>query len=403
MPDFAYIARDTTGKKVSGLLTAPSRRDVVATLGKQSLFPLEVKDAQAGAAVAQVRRGRKVRPQVMAVVYAQLADLLRSGVPLLRALEVVKNQSSQAALKEVMAEVYSAVEDGTNIADAMQANSRAFSEMAISMVRAGAEGGFLEDALARVAQFTEQQQDLKSRTSGALAYPAFLAVVGVAVVLVLVVFFVPRFETLFARLRDRGELPALTDILLWVSHTLGHWGWLVLIVFVGVGAFVRKRLSTEAGRIWSDRLKLRLPGIGRIFQNLAVARFCRVLGTLLHNGVPILRSLEISSAAAGNRVLEAAIKEAAENISAGQSLAKPLGASGYFPPEVVEMIAVAEESNTLEGVLTNISDSLEKRTFRRLDLIVRLLEPLMLLVMAGMVLLVVIALLMPVLKMSTTM
>src|SRR5262249_45670950 len=150
-----------------------------------------------------------------------------------------------------------------------------------------------------------------------------------------------------------------------------------------------------------DRLKLRVPLCGPIFQNLAVARFCRVLGTLLHNGVPILRSLEISSEAAGNRILAAAITEAAENISAGQSLAKPLAASGYFPPEVVEMIAVAEESNTLESVLTSISDSLERRTFRRLDLVVRLLEPIMLLGLAGVVLLVVIALLMPVLKMSS--
>ena len=138
------------------------------------------------------------------------------------------------------------------------------------------------------------------------------------------------------------------------------------------------------------------------FQNLAVARFCRVLGTLLHNGVPILRSLEIASSAAGNRILAAAITSAAENISAGQSLAKPLAVSGYFPGEVVEMIAVAEESNTLETVLTSISDSLERRTERRLELMVRLLEPLMLLLLAGVVLMVVIALLMPVMKMSTT-
>ncbi|HTQ38112.1 MAG TPA: type II secretion system F family protein [Pirellulales bacterium] len=400
MPDFAYIARDHTGRKVSGTLSASSRRDVVASLGKQSLFPLEVKDAVADN-VVHVKRGRKVKPQVMATVYAQLADLLRSGVPLLRALEVLKNQSSQPALKEVMGEVYTAVEDGTSIADAMQTNPRAFSEMAISMVRAGAEGGFLEDALARVAQFTEQQQDLKNRTTGALAYPAFLAVVGVTVVTVLIVFFVPKFEDLFARLRDRGELPALTDALLAVSHTLGSWVGLVILGAMVMGfLFARKKLSTEAGRVWSDRMKLKLPAIGGIFQSLAVARFCRVLGTLLHNGVPILRSLEISSAAAGNRILGAAISEAAENISAGQSLAKPLGASGYFPPEVVEMIAVAEESNTLESVLTTISDALERRTFRRLDLMVRLLEPMMLLLLAGMVLIVVIALLMPVMQMS---
>jgi general secretion pathway protein F/type IV pilus assembly protein PilC len=401
MPDFAYIARDNTGRKVSGTLSAPSRRDVVASLGKQSLFPVEVKDAPVGS-VVRVKRGRKVKPQMMAVVYAQLSDLLRSGVPLLRSLEVLRNQCSHAGLKEVLDDVYAAVEDGANIADAMQAHPRAFSEMAISMVRAGAEGGFLEDALARVAQFTEQQQDLKNRTTGALAYPAFLAIVGVSVVAVLIVFFVPKFEDLFKRLEERGELPAVTTGLLAVSHAAATWGWLMAMVVIAGVVFVRNKLATEQGRIWSDRLKLRIPMGGPIFQNLAVARFCRVLGTLLHNGVPILRSLEISSAATGNRVLSAAITEAAENISAGQSLAKPLGASGYFPPEVVEMIAVAEESNTLETVLTSISDSLERRTFRRLDLMVRLLEPVMLLLLAGVVLVVVIALLLPVLKMSTT-
>src|SRR5215471_15796191 len=199
MPDFAYVARDNTGRKVSGTISAASRREVVSSLGRQSLFPLEVKTAEAGT-VVQVKRGRRIKAQLMATVYAQMADLLRSGVPLLRSLEVLKNQSSNAALGEVLSEVHAAVEDGTNLADAMQVHPRAFSEMAVSMVRAGGEGGFLEDALARVAQFTEQQQDLKNRTSGALAYPAFLAIVGVSVVTVLIIFFVPKFEELFKRL-----------------------------------------------------------------------------------------------------------------------------------------------------------------------------------------------------------
>ncbi len=273
--------------------------------------------------------------------------------------------------------------------------------MAVSMIRAGGEGGFLEDALARVASFTEQQQDLKGRTSGALAYPIFLAVVGLSVVTILIVFFVPKFEELFARLKARGELPPITEYLLAVSHTMAKWILPLIVVIVGIILYIRNYLQTEEGKFARDRLQIRLPMVGGIFKNLAVARFCRVLGTLLHNGVPILRSLEIASAATGNRVLGSAITEAAENISAGQSLAKPLAASGHFPPEVVEMIAVAEESNTLETVLGNIADSLERRTFRRLDLMVRLIEPIMLLLLAGIVLVVVIALLMPVLKMSS--
>jgi len=166
--------------------------------------------------------------------------------------------------------------------------------------------------------------------------------------------------------------------------------------------FTRLRLATEQGRLWRDGLLLRLPVAGKIFLNLAAARFCRVLGTMLRNGVPILRALEISSDAAGNRLLAAAIRSAAENISAGQSLARPLAACGHFPGAVVEMIAVAEESNSLDRVLVEIADSLDRRTWRQLDLAVRLLEPLMLLVLAVVVLLLAIALLMPVIKMGST-
>ena len=222
------------------------------------------------------------------------------------------------------------------------------------------------------------------------------------VVTVLIVFFVPRFEGLFDRLREEGELPALTIGLLWTSHQSWRWGWLVLLAAVAAGWYLRRWLGTEAGRLWSDRVRLKLPLVGPIFLSLAVARFCRVLGTLLRNGVPILRSLESSSEATGNRVLAEAVRKASENISAGQPLAKPLAASGQFPPIVVEMIAVAEQANTLEKVLLEIADSLERRTWRRLDLAVRLIEPILLLILATAVLLVVIALLLPVLKMGTT-
>ena len=161
-------------------------------------------------------------------------------------------------------------------------------------------------------------------------------------------------------------------------------------------------METDAGRWWADSVRLKLPLLGPVFLGLAVSRFCRVLGTLLHNGVPILRSLQISRDATGNRVLAAAIGEATENISAGQPLAGPLGASGQFPPIVVEMIAVAEQANNLETVLLSVAETQERQTWRRLDLTVRLLEPIMLLILAGIILILVIALLLPVLRMSST-
>jgi len=399
MPEFAYIARNMKGERVSGKLSAASQREAVTTLSGQALFPIEVKGEKP--ASASLFSGRRVGGQLLAVTFAQMASLLRSGVPLMRSLEVLRDQSSNNRLKEILTAVYDDVEQGATLGEAMGKHQRVFGEMAVNMVRAGGEGGFLEDALDRVATFTEEQEDLKGRTIGALAYPAFIGVVGTLVVTGLIVFFVPKFAVMFARLRERGELPWMTDLLLNFSDALRTYGILGIVAGVAVGVFIYYKVKTPSGRRMADLIKIRLPMIGPIFQNLAVARFCRVLGTLLHNGVPIIRSLEISSAASGNRVLSEAIEDASENISSGESLAEPLAGSGHFPTTVVEMISVAEESNSLDTVLVDIADGLERRTFRRLDLMVRLIEPIMLLILAGVVLVVVISLLLPVIKMSS--
>ena len=418
MTDFTYIARDRKGQKVNGRVSAGSQRDALALLDARALFPLEVKAEEAKAARGKFKR---VRPQLAAITYNQLSSLLRSGVPLLRSLELLRDQTSHSGLRFVLGEVSARVEDGATLAEALGVYPQVFGEMAINMIRAGGEGSFLEEALERVAEFTENQQDLKSRTLGAVAYPMFLAVVGTLVVIVLVVFFVPmvvavfgtlvvtvlvvffvpQFEDLFARLRERGELPVLTEWMMALSAALrGWWGLVILLVLGSVGAYVSMLLRTDAGRLLRDRVKLKLPVVGTIFRNMAVSRFCRVLGTMLHNGVPIIRSLEVSAEATGNRVLQRAITDAAENVTAGESLAAPLAASGQFPSTVVEMIAVSEEAANMDSVLKDIADSLEKQTWRRLELFVRMLEPLILLILAGAVLIVALALLMPMFKMS---
>jgi len=399
MQEFSYIARTTEGEKVTGAITAGTEREALANLAGQSLFPLDVR---ADAPLATPSKVRRVPAQLRATMYAQLADLLRSGVPLLRSLSVLMRQTTHSGLKEVLGEVHRHVEDGATLAEAMGRYPRVFGEMSISMIRAGGEGGFLEEALKRVADFTEAQEDLRKRTTGALAYPVFLGVVGTLVVIVLMIFFVPNFENLFDDLRARGELPVVTDMLLNTSAVMGQYWIYISVALVVAGFFLARWLQTDQGRLVLDRVRLKLPIIGKVFLSLAVARFCRVLGTLLHNGVPIVRSLEISADATGNKVLGLAVIEASENISAGESLAGPLASSGHFPPMVTEMVAVAEESNTLENVLLDIADSLERRTWRQLDIAVRLIEPIMLLMLASVVLVLVIALLLPVLKMSTT-
>lgn len=394
MPDYAYTARDMSGHKKSGVLTAKSQHDVLTQLDAQSLIPVEISVAKAGGAA----KGKRISGQVMANTYNQLAALLRSGVPLLRALTVMSSQASKPALKSVLEEVKQKVEEGEALPEAMARYPGAFNDMAVNMVRAGTEGGFLEDALERVAAFTEQQEDLKGRAAGALAYPIFLGFVGTSVVAVLIIFFVPKFETLFAKLRDEGSLPMATDLLLNFSAMLqSYWFLLIAAMVAGLFALI-SFLRTDNGKYWLDWAKIKVPMFGPIFLNLAVARFCRVLGTLLENGVPILRSLDISRKAAGNQILSTSIAKASENITAGEKLATPLAVSGHFPNQVVEMISVAEESNTLDTVMVQISDSLEKTTFRRLDILVRLLEPLMLLIMAGIVFFIVLALMVPLLN-----
>lgn len=398
MPQFTYTARNIDGTKVSGTMSANSERDVIGALSKQSLFPIQVETPQEA---KPLTFGGGVSDQKIAVFYEQLASLLNNGVPLLRSLCILRDQTKLPTLKTALNDVISRVEDGENLSDAFNRHPKIFSEMAVNMARAGAEGGFLEDALSRVATFTEQAAELRGRTIGAMIYPAVLFSMGSVIVAVLLVYFVPKFESMFETLRASGNLPWPTEVLLAFSTRIQFWGLPILVLMLIAFFALRYQIQTPRGRQIFDGIKIKIPMLGSIFLNLSVARFCRVLGTLLKNGVPILKALEISRDAAGNKVLSDAIAKASENITAGESLSVPLRKSGHFPHDVTEMISVAEESNSLDTVLVNISDGLEKQTIRRLDLMVKLIEPLMLMVMAAVVLVVVVALLLPIMKMGS--
>ncbi len=398
MAEFTYEAISATGQRSTGKLSGNSEREIAAQLDAKGLYPVRITPIHRTVG----RLGGGVRARHMAVFYSQLADLLRSGVPLLRSLDILERMNAHPNLQAAVRDVRAKVAEGTGLAQAMAQHPKVFDELAISMVRAGQEGGFLEDVLKRIADFTEHQEELKAKVVGALAYPVFLAIIGFIVLNVLIIVFVPRFEPIFARLRERGELPALTTWLIALSHFMWPWGLLGFGVLVGAFILFRTKGMTPRIRYQYDRLKLRIPAAGKIFLNLGISRFTRILGTLLHNGIPILRSLEIAKDSTGNRVLTAAIERSAENVTAGAKLAAPLGACPYFPRDIVEMIAIAEESNSLETVLVEIADSLEKRTARQLELFVRLLEPVMLLVMAAVVLVVVAGLMLPIFKMGST-
>lgn len=385
---------------MSGLLTASSEKDALAALSARSLFPTRILPSE-NSAKSSGSGAKRVPSRYLTIFYNQLADLLRSGVPLLRSLQLLEEQTSHAVMRVVVQDVREQVADGSRLFEAMRRHPKTFNFLSISMVRAGEEGGFLEDVLSRISAFNEHQEELRGRVTGAMVYPLFLMTVGMAIVTVMMIWFVPEFASIFDRMKDQGTLPWATTTLLALSDGLQSYGLLILFGLIAVISGVVSFSRSPEGIRKIDQWKLRIPGLGGILQNLAVARFCRMLGTLLRNGVPILQSLRIARDASGNVILSEAIGNAADNVSSGQSLAVPLRASGQFSRDLIEMIAVGEEANNLEDVLINVADNLEKRTGRRIDMVVRLLEPLLLLVMASVVTFVIAALLLPVMNMSS--
>lgn len=395
MATFTYTARNVDGKTVTGVLTADSQQHVLRALDEQSLFPVEVREG-GKAQSALGGKKRKVKPAKVAVIYSQFADLLRAGVPALRSLDVLHKQTSNPVLKEVLAEVREDLSSGDTLADAMEKHPNAFSPLHVSMIRAGEKGGFLEEVLSRIAIFTERQNELRNKLIGSMMYPAILMTVGGGIVVFLLVVVVPKVRSFL-----RGDLPFMTQIVFAACDFLQKHGTAVAGVAVVLILLLVALFRSQAGRQALDKFQLKAPMMGKIVTLVAICRFCRILGTLLHNGVPILQSLKIARDSAGNRLLMGVIEDATESVRKGASLAAPLGKSNLFPLDIVDMIAVGEESNNLEHVLVTIADSYEARTARQIDLMVRLLEPLLLVAMAGIVAIIAVALLLPILSMSS--
>jgi len=392
MPTYQYIAKTPAGKEVNGLMQADSEAAVVRTLDDRELFPVSV---QPHAEVKSSRTGR-VRIGDLSVMYGQLSDLLQAGVPMLRALDTLSKALTNPALCRVLVAVREDVAAGQTFADALAAHPEAFKSLHSAMIRAGETAGFLEDVLANLAGFLDRQDDLRNKVRGSLIYPAILTVLGAVAVLVMLTVFVPKFEKFFSGI----DQPVPTQILFAASNALRyHWailgGGVILAVVAIVGV-----LQSDSGRAAWERWQLRLPVLGKLIRTVCISRFCRIFGTMLHNGVPILNALAISKDAAGNTVLAETIASAAESVEAGEVLSGPLAAGGLFPPEILEMIAVAEESNQLDKVLVQIADTVDRRTERQLDHAVKLIEPLILVVIAAIIGFIAVGLLYPIFTMT---
>lgn len=399
MPTFAYKARNTsTGDAVNGTLVAETPIAAARILDERSLMPIEVEEVKERQKSFLTGGQRRISISKIGVIYEQLADLLRAGVPVLRALAVLSKQASNASISRILREVHDDVAGGDTLADALGKHPQAFTTLHVSMIRAGEKGGFLEDVLTRLSEFVARQDALKNKFIGALIYPCVLLAGGLGAVTLLMLMVVPRIREL---LTDES-LTIATKIVFAVSDALGQY-----YIYIGVGlvllvAAISAFFSSAAGKLLWARLQLKTPGVGRIYTMVALCRFCRIFGTLLANGIPIIQALKIARDSAGNSILAAAVDKAAESVNLGESLAAPLAQSKVFPPAMIDMIAVAEESNTLEKVLVEIANTQEERTGRQIELFVRLLEPLLLLIMGLMVMFIAVALLLPILKLATS-
>ncbi len=403
MAEFAYTAKSSTGEKLSGMIAAASRAEAMQKLRAQSMYPMSVQDAAPAAKSYSIALPVRVKKEQVADFCAQLADLLSNGVPMLESLKILGDATENPKLQATCLAIHESVSQGDTLDVSMGKHPAIFSELTLSMIRAGQEGAFLEESLQRTSHFLRKQDEMRSKIIGALTYPIILGVVGSIIVAAMVVFLVPKFQPFFDRLEQNGTgLPLITIMLLGASKILMKYGLLVILALGGLVFAILRWIKTESGRRMIDKIKLKTPVVGDIFHDAAVSRACRVLGTMLKNGVPLLRSLRISSESTGNVLLAEAMLKSADNVTAGDTLSKPLAASGLIPPQVMAMIRIAEESNTLDDVLVKIADRIDGRIERKLEVLVRMIEPMMLVFIGGMVMFVIVGVLLPVFDLNSS-
>jgi type II secretory pathway component PulF len=396
MPQFAYKAMDTAGRSAAGSLAAANRLAAVDLLSRQGLIPVAVvEQAAAAAPKPPPRAGGRVSPTAAEGFIRELSNLLAGGVPLSRALHILAREAHSAVARRQWTAVHDDVIGGVPLAEALAKWPRTFSPVQVAMVRAGETGGFLDTVLAQIADFRARERDLKGKVKSALVYPAVLAVLSTAVVIFLLTYFIPRFSGIFSQFG--GNLPSLTRAIVGASQVVTQYGLAAFLVVAVVVVLARRGMKSESGRRLAERVFLKTPGLGTVLSRFALVRFCRMLGTLLGAGVPLVTALKVARDALGNQTLADAMALSIEQVQQGESLAKSLtNCPILFPSSVTEVIAVAEESGRLDQELIRLANTQEAELDRRLRMLVTLAEPLLLFIMAGIVGTIVIGMLLPV-------
>ena len=404
MPIYEYEALDRNGRKSKGVLEASSVAVARQKIRESGVFPVELHETGNGKkqSTAQMSMGSlfgKVRFNDVSLMTRQLATLLGAGLPLVPSLSTLVSQTAHPQMKQTLARIKEEVNEGKSLTAGMALFPKIFSPFYINMVKAGEISGMMNLVLERLADFNESQQALRAKINSALAYPLIMFAIGALVVFFLVTFIVPNITQIFEEMHQ--TLPFVTVLLITVSGFMKSFWWLLAaIIMLAFLAAKYMLLKTEKGIYAWDRFKFKVPLFGVLNQKIALARFSRTLGTLLQSGVPLLASLEIVADIVDNRLMADAIRLAAKDVEEGQTLSLPLARSGFFPPMASEMIAVGEQSGTLEVMLQRIANAYETEAAARIMTLTSLLEPLMILVMGFMVGFIVVSVLLPIFDMN---
>jgi type IV pilus assembly protein PilC len=396
MATFAFKAMDLTGAKATGEVEAENKQSVADQLKSRGLIVLEI-TAKGGAGQLSLNFMKRIKAQDLTVMTRQLATMVSSGMTILRALYVLEAQTESEKLREVLVDVRKDVEAGLPLSDALERHPKVFSPLYVSMTRAGETGGLLEESLKRVADQLEAEDRLRRQVKSAMVYPAVVLSFAFVVLTALVVFIVPVFVGVFKQFG--GDLPPITKVTVGLSHAMTHEWYLFIAAAVGSIVAFRKWKSSERGRGQWDAFRLRIPmKIGDIVQKISLARWSRTLSALVKAGVPLLQALDITAQTAGNRVVEDAMGSVIESVRSGGTIHEPLKSVPVFPTMVTHMVGVGEETGALDEMLTKIADFYEDQVEAAVKSLTSILEPVMLVLVGGIVGFIVISMYLPLFK-----
>jgi general secretion pathway protein F len=403
VPLYAYRGLDGGGRAVGGVVDAESPRGARQKLRRTGVFPTDLSEERTVASPARTlaslgRRADRVPAAELAAITRQFATLVEAGLPLVEALGALAEQAERPTLARTLAQVRQEVTEGRNLADALAQHPGTFASLYVNMVRAGEASGALHVVLDRLADYTENQARLLGKVRSALTYPAIMLLLSGVILFFLLSYVVPKVTRIFQETQQ--QLPMPTKVLLGVSDLVAQWWWLMLLVLAGIALGLRQWSRTPAGREHVDRWTLGVPYLGKLAQKLAVARFARTLSTLLASGIGLLPALDIVKSIVDNTVLTRAIERARDAIREGQSIAPPLRESGLFPPLVVHMVAVGERSGELEAMLGKAADAYDDEVENAVVALTTILEPIIIVVMGGVVLFIVLAILLPIFELN---